>query len=270
VLGKARLETEGTFGFMRFFALIALATGLAGFAGVAQAQSADAATAVSASAAPKAVVELYTSQGCSSCPAADALLNRLAQRDDIIAVSLSVDYWDYLGWKDTLAQAKFSERQKAFAKALGDGMVYTPQVVVNGAVHANGSDLRQIAAAIEKTNKSMAASRVHVNLSATGDKLVVQVASAPQGAVTKEATIWLAVIAPSVEVPITRGENKGKTVTYSNVVRDLMPIGTWNGKPVTVQLHRHSIAHADAERFAVLVQQGRAGPIVGADLIKKL
>src|SRR4029078_1425740 len=120
---------------MRFVALIALATGLAGFAGLAQAQSADAPTSASASVTPKAVVELYTSQGCSSCPAADALLNQLAERDDIIAVSLSVDYWDYLGWKDTLAQSKFSERQKAFAKALGDGMVYTPQVVVNGAVH---------------------------------------------------------------------------------------------------------------------------------------
>ena len=255
---------------MRFVALIALATGLAGFAGLAQAQSADAPTSASlAVRAPKAVVELYTSQGCSSCPAADALLNRLAERDDIIAVSLSVDYWDYLGWKDTLAQTKFTERQKGFAKALGDGMVYTPQVVVNGAVHVNGSDERKIAAAIEKTNKSIAASHVPVRLSTAGDKLVVEIGTAPQGAASKEATIWLAVISPSVEVPITRGENKGKTVTYSNVVRDLMPIGTWNGKAMTVQLQRHSIVQAGAERCAVLVQQGRAGPIVGAALIKQ-
>ena len=214
-------------------------------------------------------MELYTSQGCSSCPAADALLNRLAERDDIIAVSLSVDYWDYLGWKDTLAQIKFSERQKAFAKALGDGMVYTPQVVVNGVAHANGSDERSISAAIAKTNKSIAASHVPVRLSTAGDKLVVEIGTTPQGGATKEATIWLAVISPSVEVPITRGENRGKTVTYSNVVRDLMPIGTWNGKPMTVQLQRHSILHAGAERCAVLVQQGPAGPIVGAALIKQ-
>jgi hypothetical protein len=254
---------------MRFVALITLATGLAGFASLAQAQSADALSSASFTAAPKAVVELYTSQGCSSCPEADALLNRLAERDDIIAVSLSVDYWDYLGWKDTLAQTKFSERQKGFAKALGDGMVYTPQVVVNGAVHVNGSDERKIAAAIEKTNKSIAASHVPVRLSTAGDKLVVEIGTAPQGAALKEATIWLAVMSPSVEVPITRGENKGKTVTYSNVVRDLMPIGTWNGKPMTVQLQRHSILHAGAERCAVLVQQGRAGPIVGAALIKQ-
>ena len=203
-------------------------------------------------------MELYTSQGCSSCPEADALLNRLAERDDIIAVSFSVDYWDYLGWKDTLAQTKFTERQKGFAKALGDGMVYTPQVVVNGAVHVNGSDERKISAAIEKTNKSIAASHVPVRLSIAGDKLVVEVGSTP-GRSIQESTIWLAVISPSVQVPITRGENKGKTVTYANVVRNLMPIGTWNGKAMTVQLQRHSIAHAGAERCAVLVQQGRAG-----------
>src|SRR5688572_18906431 len=115
---------------MRFMALIALGAGLAGLAGLAQAESAQA----KAGASPKAVVELYTSQGCSSCPAADAFLGRLAKRDDVIAISLSVDYWDYLGWKDTLASSKFSERQKAYAKALGNGMVYTPQMVVNGAV----------------------------------------------------------------------------------------------------------------------------------------
>lgn len=252
---------------MRFGALIALATGLAGFAGSAQAQSADALTSAALAAAPKAVVELYTSQGCSSCPAADALLARLAERNDVIAVSLSVDYWDYLGWKDTLAQAKFSERQKAYAKVLGDGMLYTPQVVVNGATHVNGSDERKIFAAIEKTNKTIAASRVPVRLSVAGGKLVVDIGAAPQGGTPKEATVWLAVMSPSVEVPITRGENKGKTITYSNVVRDLMPIGMWNGKAMTVQLQRHSVVHAGAERCAVLVQQGRAGPIVGAALI---
>jgi hypothetical protein len=255
---------------MRFVALITLAAGLAGFASSAQAQSANALSSASFTSAPKAVVELYTSQGCSSCPAADALLNRLAERDDIIAVSLSVDYWDYLGWKDTLAQAKFSERQKAFAKALGDGMVYTPQIVVNGAVHVNGSDEGSISAAIAKTNKSIAASHVPVRLSTAGDKLVVEIGTAPKGAASKEATIWLAVISPSVQVPITRGENKGKTVTYSNVIRDLMPIGTWNGTSMTVQLQRHSIVHEGAERCAVLVQEGLAGPIVGAALMKKL
>ena len=247
---------------MRVAALIALATGLAGFASVAQ--SADAPS----TSAPKAVVELFTSQGCSSCPAADALLGQLAQRDDVIAISLSVDYWDYLGWKDTLANVKFSERQKAYAKVLGNGMVYTPQVVVNGSVHVNGADEHKIITAIEKTEKTEAA-RVPVRLSYADGKLIVEVGATPDGKATKDATVWLAVMSPSVEVPITRGENKGKTVTYSNVLKDLMPIGTWNGKAMTVQLQRHSVVHDGANRCAVLVQQGRAGPIVGASLIKQ-
>jgi hypothetical protein len=250
---------------MRFAALIALATGLAGFASVAHAHDADAANVV----APKAVVELYTSQGCSSCPAADAVLGQLAERDDIIAISLSVDYWDYLGWKDTLANVKFSERQKAYAKVLGNGMVYTPQVVVNGTVHVNGADERKILTAIEKTGKASGMARVPVRLSAVEGKLVIDVGAASEGSAAKDATVWLAVMSASVEVPITRGENKGKTVTYSNVVRDLMPIGLWNGKAMTVQLQRHSIMPAGASRCAVLVQQGRAGPIVGASLIKQ-
>jgi hypothetical protein len=252
---------------MRLVALIALAAGLAGFAGLGPARSQDASHAASDSSPPKAVVELFTSQGCSSCPAADALLNRLARRDDIIAISLSVDYWDYLGWKDTLAQPKFSDRQKAYAKALGDGMVYTPQMVVNGLVHVNGSDEARIQNAIAKTEKTFAASRVPVRMTAVDGRLVIETGAAPPGTSARQATLWLAVIARSVAVPITRGENKGKTVTYANVVRELIPIGMWSGKPMSVQLARHSFMRKDAERCAVLLQQGRGGPIIGAALM---
>lgn len=247
---------------MRFAALIALVVGFAGVASVAQAQPAAPPNT------PKAVVELFTSQGCSSCPAADALLARLADRDDVVAISLSVDYWDYLGWKDTLASAKFTERQRAYAKVLGNGMVYTPQMVVNGTVHVNGADERKVLVAIEKTGKGNSGPHVPVRLSSVDGKLVVEVGSAPGDTAAKEATVWLAVISPTVEVPITRGENKGKTITYTNVVRELMPIGMWSGKPMTVQLQRHSIMHAGTTRCAVLVQQGHAGPIVGAAMIK--
>lgn len=250
---------------MRFVALIALAASFLGLASFAEAQNPGPASEP----AQAAVVELFTSQGCSSCPAADALLNRLSERDDIIAISLSVDYWDYLGWKDTLANPKFTERQRAYAKVLGDGMVYTPQVVVNGAVHVNGSDERKIMFAIEKTAKANANSRIPVRLSAVDGKLVVQVGAASGNGAAKEATVWLAVMSPSVQVPIARGENRGKTITYSNVARDLMPIGTWTGKAMTVQLQRHSIMHAGASRCAVLVQEGRGGPIVGASLIRQ-
>ena len=134
---------------MRRLALVALVAGLAGLSASAQAQAvaSDAADAAPSKAViePKAVVELFTSQGCSSCPTADAVLGRLVKRDDIVALSLPVDYWDYLGWKDTLASPKFSERQRAYGKARGDGAIYTPQVIVNGVAHVNGSDEDKIA-----------------------------------------------------------------------------------------------------------------------------
>src|SRR5262245_55797879 len=103
--------------------------------------------------AARAVVELYTSQGCSSCPKADAVLGRLAERDDLITISWGVDYWDYLGWRDTAARPEFTERQKAYAKVLGYGMVYTPQAVINGAAHVNGGDEVMIEGAIDKVAK---------------------------------------------------------------------------------------------------------------------
>lgn len=260
----------------KLFRLATLAFLLCGFSAfstpvAAQTRSAKvpAPHAAGASITPKAVLELFTSQGCSSCPAADAMLGRFAARDDVIAISLSVDYWDYLGWKDTLAQAKFSERQKAYAKALGDGMVYTPQMVVNGRAHVNGSDEARITRAIDKTSDAFSASRVPVLMTAVDGRLIVEVGG-EQETKAKEATVWLAVISAAVEVPITRGENRGKTVTYFNVVRELMPIGLWSGKRVTVQLERDAFMHSQAERCAVLVQQGKGGPIVGAALLPKL
>jgi hypothetical protein len=215
----------------------------------------------------KAVYELFTSQGCSSCPAADAIQARLANRADVIALTLPVDYWDYLGWRDTLARPEFTDRQKAYAKSLGDGMVYTPEAVVSGLTHVNGSNEDRIERAIEKTAKLFAASRVPISLSVVNGRLLIDVAAAPEGAPAKEATVWLAPIASSVKVPITRGENQGRTVVYSNVVRALMPVGTWNGKEMVVQLDQRSFMQGGADRCAVLIQQGHGGPIVGAALL---
>ena len=198
----------------------------------------------------------------------DDLLGRLAVRDDIIAISLSVDYWDYLGWKDTLAQPKFSYRQKAYAKVLGDGMVYTPQMVVNGRAHVNGSDAVKIERAIDRTANAFVASRVPVRMSVADGRLLVEVGGEPQS-VARESTVWLAVLSKTVEVPITRGENKGKTLIYTNVVRDLIPIGMWHGEPFAVQIERDSFMHGHADRCAVLLQQGRGGPIVGAALLSQ-
>ena len=259
---------------MRFLTLIALSAGLFGVSNAAPAQSeqsnaADAAPPSKISAEPKAVVELFTSQGCSSCPKADAVLTGLANRDDVIALSMPVDYWDYLGWKDTLASPKFSERQRAYAQARGDGAIYTPQAVVNGLAHVNGSDEGAIGRNIEKTGKAVSTSFVSIRMSEDKDHLLVETGATPPGATAKEATLWLAVMAKNVTVPIARGENQGKTITYSNVVREMMPIGMWSGKPVTVQLARHSFMRPGADRCAVLLQQGKAGPIIGAALLQQ-
>ena len=238
---SCREQKERTTTTMRFVALIALAAGLAGFAGSAQAQSADAPTAAQSTSAPKAVVELFTSQGCSSCPAADALLEpaRQARRHHRpLAVGRLLGLPRLEGYA---GQLQIQRAAEAYAKALGDGMVYTPQVVVNGVVHVNGSDEGKIARRHRQDRKSIGRlARAGAPVDRERTSWWSRSAPRPQGAAAKEATLWLAVIATSVEVPITRGENKGKTVTYSNVVRELMPIGMWNGKPMTVQLERHS------------------------------
>src|SRR5215471_13889800 len=168
---------------MRLIALIALMAGFASLSEVVPAQvpmpdtSADATLpgkVTETTEASRTVVELFTSQGCSSCPRADAVLGRLAERDDVVALSLSIDYWDYLGWKDTLASPKFTERQRAYAHTRGDGAIYTPQAVVNGLVHVNGADEGLIDRTMESTGKAVARSIVPVRLSESKERLVVR------------------------------------------------------------------------------------------------
>lgn len=218
----------------------------------------------------KAVYELYTSQGCATCPAADEVLTHLAKRDDVIALTLPVDIWDYLGWRDTLARPEFTDRQRSYARMLGDGMLYTPQAVVSGLVHLSGSNEKRVVGAIDTTAEMFKAGRVPIGLLAADGRLLIDVAAAPQGTTPKEATVWLAAIATSVKVPITRGENRGRTMVYSNVVRRLMPIGTWDGTEMAIKLDPRSFMGNGADRCVVLLQQGQGGPILGAALIEGL
>ncbi|MFV0369000.1 MAG: DUF1223 domain-containing protein [Hyphomicrobiaceae bacterium] len=211
-----------------------------------------------------AVIELFTSQGCSSCPPADRLLESYAKRRDVMALSYPVDYWDYLGWQDTLASEKNSERQRDYAKTRGDGSVYTPQVVVNGAAHAVGSDRSDIEKQIAKTALKFAAKRVAMRFWRTSNMIIVQTASAPANTNVTEATIWLAPVRDKVEVEIQHGENRGKTLKYFNVVHELMPIGVWTGKAMQIQLAAMPFLRPGSTRYAVLMQEGTTGPIVGA------
>src|ERR1044072_6468901 len=132
----------------------------------------------SASAEPRAVVELVTSQGCSSCPAADKLLGELSRDPSLMTMSLAVDYWDYLGWKDTLALHGHSDRQRGYAEARGDREVYTPQVVINGVVHALGCDKSAIEKAIEQTLRDPTKLSLPVKMSVADGKVTVKVPEA--------------------------------------------------------------------------------------------
>ena len=211
----------------------------------------------------KAVVELFTSQGCSSCPPADRLLKTYVDRKDVIALTLPVDIWDYLGWRDTLASKKYSQRQRAYARAQ-HSQVYTPQVIISGMTHAVGSDKAAIDKAIVWTARRLAARQIAMRMWTEGDKLVIDVAGGSGDASIKVATIWIAVVKRSIKVAIRRGENGGRTVTYHNVVREMMPVGMWSGKPVKVSLAKHAVMRSGSEICVALLQLGTAGPIIGA------
>ena len=222
---------------------------------------------------PRAVIELFTSQGCSSCPAADKVLGELAHDPSLITMSLAVDYWDYLGWKDTLALHGHSVRQRAYAEARGDREVYTPQVVVNGVIHVLGSDKAAIEKAIAQTKRDADVLTLPVKMVIADGKVSVDV---PAGGTTHHSgEVWLCPVSSEVSVDIGRGENNGHTLTYHNVVRRWVKLGDWNGKAETYSLPLSDIPKGeyslkDVDRLDVVVQSGRAakpGPMLGSATI---
>jgi len=199
----------------------------------------------------KSVIELFTSQGCNSCPPADKLLGTLTREPNLIPLTLAVDYWDYLGWKDTLALKGNTARQRAYAGARGDRDVYTPQMVVNGSVHVLGSDKAAIERAIEQSRKQALA--LGIQASVSGDTLTVNV---PAKDDNTAGEIWLCPITSSVPVKIGRGENRGSTITYTNVVRRWTKLGDWNGKAQTFNVPLKDVQTGDIDSVAVVVQSG--------------
>jgi hypothetical protein len=210
---------------------------------------------IAAAAKPLVMVELFTSQGCSSCPPADRIAGALTKRDDVIVVSLNVDYWDYLGWKDTLAKPEFTKRQMDYAHQRGDGDVYTPQMVINGAHHVVGSR----DSAIKDAIVAAAPAAVPVSIDATKNEIVI---SAGDGE-ARDATLWLMAVTPSVEVEISRGENSGSTFTYHNVVRNLVPAGMWKGKAQRFVMPRKAIVSGKNAMCIAVLQEGETGPVLG-------
>jgi len=217
---------------------------------------------------PRAVLELFTSQGCSSCPAADRLLGDFASDPSLIPLSVPIDYWDYLGWKDTLASPADSARQRAYARVRGDRQVYTPQIVVNGAMHALGSDRAAIERVIAQTDQKAAVLSLPVAMSISGAGLSVKVESAENEHLAGE--VWLCSVAKAVPVVIGRGENRGRTITYHNVVRRWLKLGDWTGAKATWNVPISEIKTDDVDAVAVMVQEGtheKPGIILGAAFV---
>lgn len=217
-----------------------------------------------AKAETRGVIELFTSQGCSSCPPADKLVETLAAKPGLIVLSLPVDYWDYLGWKDTLASPAHTKRQKAYAQARGDRNIYTPQIVVNGLVHVVGSKREAVDLALRTTAEDAGVLSVPVVIRETADGYAIEI-----GAGGPPAEVWLMPIETSVAVEIGRGENSGHAVTYTNVVRGMARIGAYAGIGETLAVTRARASIGQTDGFAVLVQSvdhGLPRAILGAAL----
>jgi hypothetical protein len=216
---------------------------------------------------PRAVVELFTSQGCSSCPPADRIIGELAKDPSVIALSMPIDYWDYLGWKDTLADSRFTARQKAYSQMRGDREVYTPQVIVNGSAHVIGSDRASIESAIGNTKKADGVMSVPVTMSQAGKQITVSVAASSQGPAAAHGEVWICSISKAVPISIGRGENSGREITYHNVVRNLLKVGDWNGSADSWTVPLENISREGVDAAVVYVQDGsrdRPGPMLGA------
>jgi hypothetical protein len=213
-----------------------------------------------ASAQENYVVELFTSQGCSHCPRADRWLASVARNPSVVAVSFPVNIWDYIGWRDTLASPAFTARQKAYALVNGDRRVYTPQIIINGIAAAPGGDEAEINAAIDRAKSLDGAMMVPMRLAKADGNYTVEIADGSNG----PASIIALHVARTATVQILRGENAGKSLTYTNVVRSISKIGEWTGKRAVFDLPE---APNDGEGFVVLAQKGtpeRPGAIVAA------
>ncbi|WP_371227033.1 DUF1223 domain-containing protein [Roseovarius sp. 2305UL8-3] len=206
------------------------------------------------------VVELYTSQGCSSCPPADAYLHKLVERDDVIALALHVDYWDYIGWKDSFGSPAWSQRQRSYASGAGRSMVYTPQMIINGSDHVVGNRPKDVEDLIERHSRTPLP--VAVVAKRSGNRVTVT-ASADE-TVKGPFVVQLVRYSPKQTVEIKRGENAGRTLSYANVVSEIAPLRTWNGRaPLSVEA-----AMPGDLPGVILIQKKDHGAVVAAAKVK--
>ena len=209
------------------------------------------------------LVELFTSQGCSSCPPADEYIGVLRRRDDVVALSLHVNYWDYIGWRDPYASDVTTERQRAYGRRLSRGQVYTPQMVIDGMAHAVGSDRDAVEAAIRDAR---GANRPRLLIELEQDEDGGLGVSLPGGHFEGKATVWLVRYDAVVATDVARGENAGRTINNYNVVRGMWPIGEWTGLPLEIRLPATALTSGEGGRdgCVVIVQVAGQGRVLGA------
>ncbi len=206
------------------------------------------------------VVELYTSQGCSSCPPADELLGKLAKRDDVIALSLHVDYWDYIGWKDIFASPKFTDRQHAYARAAGKRMVYTPQMVIAGQDHVVGAKPGEVARLIKAHSKTP--DPVKLSVTRKGNRLEIMAEPLQEG--LGRMVVQMVRFKDGQTVRIKRGENAGRDLSYSNVVTEWEVLKEWNGRsPLSI-----SAKITGDDDCVIIIQRASHGPVLAAARVR--
>ncbi|WP_082630923.1 DUF1223 domain-containing protein [Roseovarius atlanticus] len=207
------------------------------------------------------VVELFTSQGCSSCPAADKFFHKLAGHEGVIALSLHVDYWDYIGWKDSFASPAHTKRQRAYAKAADRRVVYTPQMVINGKDDVVGNRPMDVVDVIDRHRRLPRT--VALELSRQGESVLVEAESLKQ--MDGPLTVQLVRFRPESTVHIKRGENAGRTISYANVVTEMRSLGDWDG---SAPLRVTAEAGGDAPVAVLLQNKGGAGLIEAAAVLE--
>ncbi|OCJ03117.1 hypothetical protein A6U87_18825 [Rhizobium sp. AC44/96] len=216
--------------------------------------------------APKGVVELFTAQGCSSCPPADAAFRKLVERGDVIALAYHVDYWNYLGWADTLSSKENTERQYGYARTMGRSNVYTPQVVVNGRDHVAGADLNGITSKLDSFVTEGKGLTVPVNARIKDDELEIKIGAGPG-----KANVVMVYFDREKTIDVEKGENSGQKIAYLNSVTDVETVGMWDGKETSLTLPANVMQKPDLEGCAILLQSstvdGTPSAILGATVI---
>ncbi len=207
------------------------------------------------------VAELFTSEGCNSCPPADELLGELRERQFVLPLSYHVDYWDYIGWKDRFARPEFTARQRAYAEAQGSRMVYTPQMIVAGAIDVVGSDRKEVNKALKRAFTRNAMYSIQVFRGGDGGVI----ARFPEAPIGVPATIWLVTYVKRAESDVKRGENAGRRLVTYNVVRSIQRIGEWRGQAMELPVTLDSTTmEFEPDSCAIIANQAGAGPIVAA------